>query len=481
MPECLTNGASNSDKLGRVRGVRGALVHGLGFACAFACGSAQYFVCNGNDDCTFEEDAGVCQPTGACSFPDDTCDTGQRYADESPPSLAGECVQHDSDTETSTTGEPDPSTTGGASSSGDDDDDDDDDADDDTGTPGDTTEDACPPDWWDCDWGARQRLSMARSSGELESFPVLVLLGPGRVDFASMQQDGEDLRFVSADGTDLPYQFETFDPEGLSFVWVTVDRLGSDADHVWLYYDNPVAESPDREPEVWADGYAGVWHLHDEPLDSTDLANHGDPNGNTGPVPGQLAEGHQLLGSSARIDVEPSESLANVFHGGGTVSAWIRPSGWGGNGFGRIVHKDDGPGWLFYIVEGGGLRFSYGFGGGQNYTWATLMGIVPLHTWSHVAVTYDPLGADVPRIFVDGVEQELDEPPESPMAMPVSDGDIPLTIGNRPDNTRRFDRVLDEIRLSNVSRSPEWIAVQYASTNDALFEFGDIERWGALR
>lgn len=455
-------------------------MHGLGFACAFACGSAEYFVCNGNDDCTFEEDAGICQPTGACSFPDDTCETGQRYADESPPSLAGECVQHEAEMPTSTTGEPEPddSTTGGGSS---DDGDDDDDADDTTGVPGDTMDDPCPTDWWDCAWGARQRLSMTRSSEELQSFPALVLLGPGRVDFDSMQQDGEDIRFVSADGTDLPYQFETFDPEGLSFIWVTVDRLGDDADHVWLYYDNPVAESPNRELEVWSDGYVGVWHLHEQPLDSTSFGNDGDPSGNAGPVPGQLAEGHQLLGSSARIDVQPSKSLTDVFHGGGTVTAWIRPSGWGGNDFGRIVNKTTGPGWLFYVVGGGGLRFSYGFGGGESRTWTTALDVVPLNTWSHVAATYDPLGLEIPRIFIDGVEQELDAPPDQPMLMPVSDADAPLTIGNRPDNTRRFDGILDEVRVSNVIRSPDWIAVQYASTEDALFEFGDIERWEALQ
>lgn len=455
-------------------------MHGLGFACAVACGSAEYFVCNGNDDCSFDSNEGICQPTGACSFPDEDCATGQRYGAESPPSLAGECVQHDSGMPTSTTGASDDDSSTGSSPDEDEDegDDDDDDADT-TGVPSETTGESCPPDWWDCAWGARQRLSLARPAGEVQSFPALVLIAPGRVDFESIQNDGEDIRIVSADGTDLPYQFETFDPAGLSFIWVEIDRLGGDADHVWLYYDNAVAESPDRELEVWSSDYAGVWHLHDEPLDASVFLNDGNATGNTGPVAGQLAQGYELLGSGARIDVQPSESLTDVFHGGGTVSAWIRPSGWGGNSFGRIAHKDDGRGWLLYVFNAGGLRFGYGFGSGESRTWSTVGDVVVLQTWSHVAVTFDPLGTEIPRIYVNGVEQELDEPADHPMLMPASDAEVPLTIGNRPDSARRFHGVLDEIRISSVSRSSEWIALQYASTNDALFEYGDIERWEA--
>ena len=436
-------------------------------------------MCNGNDDCAFDGTDGVCQPTGACSFPDDACDSGQRYAKESRPSLAGECVQHETEAMASTTGEPDPddSTTGGPSSeSTDGADADDDDDDDDDETPGDTNGAQCPADWWDCAWGARQRLSLARPVGELQSVPVLVLLGPDRADFASMQADGEDVRFVSADGTDLPYELETFDPEGLSFVWVGVDRLGGDADHLWLYYDNPVAERPGREAEVWSASYVGVWHLHDDLEDATSLANHGVAVGELGPAPGQLADGHQLFESAAHVDVEPSESLEDVFVGGGTVSAWIRPDGWGGGSFGRIANKADADGWLFYVGSVGRLRFAYRFDADVSRTWTTPPDVLPLHTWSHVAVTYDATGPDIPRIYVNGTEAQHEEPPMQPGIEPVSDGESRLTIANRPDHQRRFNGVLDEIRLATTMRSPEWVAVQHDSTQDGLLTFGDIER-----
>jgi len=43
-------------------------------------------------------------------------------------------------------------------------------------------------------------------------------------------------------------------------------------------------------------------------------------------------------------------------------------------------------------------------------------------------------------------------------AVLLPEGDLPLTIGNRPANDRRFDGVLDEVRIERGIRSPEWIA-----------------------
>ena len=44
-------------------------------------------------------DGGACQPSGYCSFPDTDCDSGQAYGNAAPPSLAGECVPVEQDTD----------------------------------------------------------------------------------------------------------------------------------------------------------------------------------------------------------------------------------------------------------------------------------------------------------------------------------------------------------------------------------------------
>ncbi|MEM7154387.1 MAG: hypothetical protein AAF799_16190 [Myxococcota bacterium] len=45
-----------------------------------------------DDQCDRSGDPGVCQSTGYCSFPDDSCDSDQRYGELAPTDLAGTCV-----------------------------------------------------------------------------------------------------------------------------------------------------------------------------------------------------------------------------------------------------------------------------------------------------------------------------------------------------------------------------------------------------
>ena len=63
------------------------------------CGVAA-FECASDDQCGLAQ-GGTCQPEGYCSFPDDTCDSGQRFGHNSGP-YAGECTTPTIDTSTST-------------------------------------------------------------------------------------------------------------------------------------------------------------------------------------------------------------------------------------------------------------------------------------------------------------------------------------------------------------------------------------------
>jgi hypothetical protein len=64
----------------------------LGLALTPACHDAGVFHCQTNGECAMDAIAGLCQPTGYCSFPADDCASRQRYGDYAPPDLAGACV-----------------------------------------------------------------------------------------------------------------------------------------------------------------------------------------------------------------------------------------------------------------------------------------------------------------------------------------------------------------------------------------------------
>ena len=97
----------------------------------------------------------------------------------------------------------------------------------------------------------------------LVDFPVLISLTPADVDYASMQPNGEDLRFVDADNaTVLPHEIGNWNPGGVSTVWVRIPQIdaNSGTDHIWLYYGNPAALDGQAAATVWS-GYAAVWHF----------------------------------------------------------------------------------------------------------------------------------------------------------------------------------------------------------------------------
>lgn len=50
------------------------------------------YQCTTSSQCAFAGAQGVCEPSGACSFPDVTCPSGRRYGQYGPPGLAGACV-----------------------------------------------------------------------------------------------------------------------------------------------------------------------------------------------------------------------------------------------------------------------------------------------------------------------------------------------------------------------------------------------------
>jgi len=441
---------------------------------SLACQGETFFFCDGADDCGGE---GSCEANGACSFPDTDCPSGRRYGTASVPPFAGECtaatdtpgttssVAGSADS-TSSTGSA--SFTAGATSA----------QDSSTGGSARTTGQTCPDGWWDCEWSYRRRVSVTAGASEAHSdVPIAVRLGPGRIEYELMQADAEDLRFVSAGGSVLPYEIESWDPAGTSMVWTAVDVLGSTDDHFWMYYGNAVAQSPPQLSGVWSDVYAAVWHMAEGTQDSSANGQHATPVGEVGIDQGQMFTGAELLTRNSHLDVGSSAVVDDLFSSGATISAWIRPWGWGHNSYGRLLDKGSSTSWLLYLSETGQLTFALNFvGEGDATRWRTLPEVITLATWAHVAVTFDVENQKVPtHVYLNGVEQILEDSPTVPDAELLTDVDLPLAIGNRSNHGRQFEGILDEVRLERTVRTPEWILLQHQSGRDTLLQFGERE------
>ncbi|MEM6293955.1 MAG: hypothetical protein AAGA54_21945 [Myxococcota bacterium] len=82
------------------------------------CSASEDFRCVENSECSDDGRAGMCQPTGYCSFPDEDCASGQRYGDLAAEGLGGKCVPADTADGSSSGVEPSATTSGMGTTSG---------------------------------------------------------------------------------------------------------------------------------------------------------------------------------------------------------------------------------------------------------------------------------------------------------------------------------------------------------------------------
>lgn len=92
---------------------------------------------------------------------------------------------------------------------------------------------------------------------------------------------------------------------------------------------------------------------------------------------------------------------------------------------------------------------------------------IPQDTWTQVTGTYD--GSTI-RMYVNGTAQTDTEP----LSFTIETNDNPLFIGGR-DASQFFTGGIDEVRVSNVSRSAGWVSTEYNNQSSPSTFFNN---WG---
>lgn len=287
-------------------------------------------------------------------------------------------------------------------------------------------------------------------------------------DVASV--DGFDVYFAadSSGTTRLAHEVESYAPlTGGLVAWVKVPSLTA-ASVLYIHYGDPaIMTSQENAAAVWSDGYELVAHL-DAVADST---------GNTASlsatsladVTGQVGRAREFNGTSDMIAAGSAVALDNVFALGGTAEGWFYATGYGESGFGRLFDKGHTNGWSMALNNGNAtntLAFVYGASGSFG-EWNGPSNAVALNGWHHAAITYTAgSSADEPTMYIDGIALLGINELVAPSGTPSSDASIDLIMGNRQAVDRTFDGQLDELRLSSVVRSADWLLTQYRSQRD---------------
>jgi Concanavalin A-like lectin/glucanases superfamily/Domain of unknown function (DUF2341) len=312
------------------------------------------------------------------------------------------------------------------------------------------------PDAVGPEWMYKRQLTIDNSTlGPLTAFPLLVVLTPTRIRYTAT---GADLRFADDAGTPLPYELDTWNPAGTSFVWVRVPAI---ADHgmtsVWMYYDNPNATDAQMPTAVWDDHYVGVWHLGDA-HDSTGKNASTNVGGvaTTGQIGPALA-----FGTAQYVDTKSTTFLSTW-----TIEAWIDPATSshlvtpGGT---SVIARF--PNYLILWDCANATYCHTVLFNDDNPTTHFTSYTASAATWSHVAGTYDGTGV---RAYVDGITGG----PAATTATPAATADT-AKIGIRNDLVGSFPGAIDEARISDIARSADYMKATTRAALDTYVMFGD--------
>jgi len=278
-------------------------------------------------------------------------------------------------------------------------------------------------------------------------FPLLVRLHKDSFDFTQAKSNGEDIRFSSSSGTPLPYQIEDWNAaSGHATIWVRIPSIkGNDRQEIRVHWGKSDALSESSGAAVFnsSNGYVSVWHMNDPVQDVVETLTSKDVG--TTSCAGVIGNARHFAGKQGIFcgDKIPNYPSGDAAH---SSEAWIRAErangtilGWGNEGGNRgskvrmqlrsppHIHIDSD----FSDVDGKGkLQFS---------------------EWIHVVHTYSKNDG---RIYLNG---KLDG-----AATPLLNIKSParLWIGGWYNN---YDFIgdIDEVRISKVARSADWVKLQY--------------------
>lgn len=316
----------------------------------------------------------------------------------------------------------------------------------------------------------------------LTNFPVLVVLktnlaGLDYNTFASAT--GGDLRFKSGDGaTELNYEIESWNPGGNSYVWVQVPRFTNNCSLLaqWGGYAGSAAPACTTNGATWSNGFLGVWHL-DELFGA-----HKDSSTNQGAArftqavgqgfPAGISGGsdnfNNLNATSDYISLPNMGTNAQI-----TVECWTRLNAVPPDTLRGLVSCDNWNTGVTHFRCNNSLQIqaSYYNGGVVINSPANSLAV---SNWFYSGYVMAGAGSGNFRLFLNGTNVAT---ATGIAANDNTDMNIAREYGGRNLNAR-----MDEVRISSVARSTNWLWATYQSiaSNSVFVAASPVQTIGVL-
>jgi biopolymer transport protein ExbB len=313
--------------------------------------------------------------------------------------------------------------------------------------------------WWNGDWSYRKEITFdltatgADIPGAPADVPVLIRLSLGNFQyFADVKPDGSDLRFIAADDkTPLNFHIERFDPQAqIALVWVRVPRLtgGAKTDKILLYYGNKNAPGAADAPGTYDVNQVLVYHFSAPKGAPQDVTGYkSEPTAfNAELTPASLIGGGAKFSGSQTITI-PANGAVHLSPGKGfTLSAWVRFAAAEPASQAYLAQLADQGRELVLGIAGTQAFARYAPGTGNPVT-LTESGQLTTGDWHHLAVR---IGDGRLTLFIDGADSGHAD-------AEVQEIGGTLTIGGSAANGNYYTGEMDELEVSNVVRSADWL------------------------
>ncbi|MDA1043859.1 MAG: DUF2341 domain-containing protein, partial [Verrucomicrobia bacterium] len=306
------------------------------------------------------------------------------------------------------------------------------------------------------------------ASASETGFPLLVRLDRDWFDFSQAAVNGDDIRFSTIGGDALAYQIEQWEPSnGVASIWVRIPIIkGNDRQEIKMFWGKAGAAGECSGPDVFneSNGYLCVWHMSEPVKD--DVGHLALTDTGTLPTTGMVGQGRHFPGGKGITagenittfpvgsDPHSSEAWVRAERGNGMILAWGNEQAQG-----KVTMKFASPPHIAMDCY-----FSNGNVEGKSR--------LEQSQWVHVVHAYTN---GVSKVYVNGVLDGERMSSGSPLNIGTP---ARMFVGGWYHNYS-FMGDIDELRISKVTRSADWVKLEYENQRAQQSALGPLVQKGS--
>jgi hypothetical protein len=313
-------------------------------------------------------------------------------------------------------------------------------------------------------WQYRKMITIdhTKVAGVLTDFPVLINIVNSDLS-SETQVNGNDIVFTTVDGTKLNHEIEKFvQSTGELVCWVNVPLLSASADtKLYMYYGNPTCGNQQNSTAVWDSNYVMVQHFKEQTgmrFDSTSHHFDATPTNVTHASLGIIGDADSFDGSSSYLFLGRNSTLQPLV---GSISVWLNATAT--NGFRTIYTGSTGRSFRRQPrlgISNGAVRLV--LTNNVVEEWHFKGNTLSPNVVHFVTVSWNGTRA---VLYIDGVVVKS----EKQTIVPAGSTNRKRVGGlNPPWWPDAFSGILDELLVSNIPRSAEWVKTSYTNQYNPL-------------